>query len=208
MLDERSGLDDTQRLMGHAYDGIREYDNPLPAWWVWLFIGSIAYCVPYLFWYHFGIGPSVAEEYVADMGAFYEAQSEMLGNLEADQATILAFKDDENMMMGMSSMFRANCATCHGADGAGVTGPNLTDDFYINIKSIDDIHGVLHDGVIDKGMPAWAGNLNDNQMVLMTSYVAALRETDPAGGKAAQGSRIPAWPEGTPAAADEQDSGE
>ncbi len=201
MNGERTPVDDTERLMGHEYNGIREYDNPMPSWWVWSFIGSIVFCVPYLMYYHFGIGPSVEQEYEAEMGAFYDAQSALLGELEPDRATIVAYMGDRNMMLGMSSVFRANCVTCHGPGGRGGTGPNLTDDSYINIKVIEDLPIVIANGVDGRGMPSWSGKLTSNQVVLMAAYVASLRDGDSEGGSDPEGVVIPAWPVKTPAVA-------
>ena len=51
-------------LTGHDYDGIQEYDNPLPGWWKWLFVASIVFTPPYLFWYHGGAeGRTLADQY-------------------------------------------------------------------------------------------------------------------------------------------------
>ena len=96
--------------------------------------------------------------------------------------------------MGMAGLFKGNCGACHAADGGGGVGPNLTDDAYINIKELGDIHGLLERGVLAKGMPAWKGQLNDNQLVLMAAYVARLRGTTPASARAPQGTDIAAWP--------------
>jgi len=186
--------EDTAKLMGHAYDGIREYDNPLPGWWVWLFVLTIAFCFPYIAWFHLGVGPSLAEQYEAEVGAFYEEQMALLGELKADDATVLSFMGNEGQMMGIAGLFKGNCGACHGADGGGGVGPNLCDDSYINIRELGDIHGLLERGVLAKGMPAWKGQLNDNQLVLMTAYVAKLRGTHPAAPREAQGNVIAPWP--------------
>ena len=56
----------------HNYDGIEEYDNPLPGWWKWLFWLTIFFSVPYFFWYHIGEGSSLQEEYDTSVAVFLE----------------------------------------------------------------------------------------------------------------------------------------
>ena len=61
---------DQDHLLDHAYDGIQEYDNPLPGWWKWLFIASIIFTPPYFFFYHNGTeGRSMADRYDRNLAA-------------------------------------------------------------------------------------------------------------------------------------------
>jgi cytochrome c oxidase cbb3-type subunit 3 len=91
-------------------------------------------------------------------------------------------------------MFKANCAVCHAPDGGGRTGPNMTDDSYINIKKPEDFYRIIHDGVLAKGMPEWGKRFSQSQLILLASYVANLRGTTPRDPKAAEGSPVPPWP--------------
>jgi len=61
------------RLLDHSYDGIQEFDNPLPGWWKWLFWGSIAYSFVYVLFFHVGIGPSVYDDFDNARAAYFEA---------------------------------------------------------------------------------------------------------------------------------------
>ena len=79
---------DDSRLMDHEYDGIREYDNPLPGWWSWLFAGTIFFSIFYLAYYHIGVGPSVYDRYDAEGVAHLEKLLASFGGLEADDAGI------------------------------------------------------------------------------------------------------------------------
>lgn len=182
-------------LFDHAYDGIMEYDNPMPGWWVWLFVGSIVFSFLYVLYYHVGIGPSIYEKLEAEKAAYGQKLIERFGELEADEPTIAAMMRDENVMNSLSSLFKGKCAQCHAADGSGGVGPNLTDDAYINVKSLTDIARIITNGVEAKGMPAWDGQFSETQIVLMSAYVAHLRTTDPGGGREAQGEPIPPWPQ-------------
>ncbi|MHC5115114.1 MAG: cbb3-type cytochrome c oxidase N-terminal domain-containing protein [Planctomycetota bacterium] len=185
------------RLFDHEYDGIQEYDNPMPGWWVLVFWGTILFCFPYLAWYHVGVGPSIHDDYEAELAAYAQQLLETYGELEPDEATMLRFMDDDIAMTGMASLFKSKCAQCHLADGSGNVGPNLTDDHGINIKTMTDIYTTISDGVIAKGMPEWKGKLTDTEIVLLSAYVARLRR-NPLPGKAPQGDPIAPWPEAPP----------
>jgi cytochrome c oxidase cbb3-type subunit 3 len=181
-------------LLDHDCDGIREYDNPMPFWWSAVFWASIVLSVPYFAYYHAGgVGSTVAEEYDTEVGAFYEMQAAKLGNLKPDDATIMALSADRQKLLAGQTMFRANCATCHAPDGGGKTGPNLTDDFYINVKRPEDLFRVVRDGVEAKGMPKWGKRFSEVQLVLLSSYVASLRGSSPASPLKAQGDQVGAW---------------
>jgi cytochrome c oxidase cbb3-type subunit 3 len=190
-------------LFDHAYDGIMEYDNPMPGWWVWLFVGSIVFSGLYALYYHVGVGPSIYDKLEAERAAYGQQLIERYGQLEADEQTIATMMQEENVMNSMASLFKGKCAQCHAADGSGGVGPNLTDDYYINVNNLTDIARILTNGVEGKGMPAWEGQFSETQIVLMSAYVAYLRETDPGAGKQAEGEEIPEWPEPNPSEAEE-----
>lgn len=182
------------QLLDHDCDGIREYDNPMPFWWGAIFWGSILFSIPYFAYYHFGgVGTSMSEDYEAEVGAFYEMQAAKLGNLKPDAPTILALSHDEQKLLAGRNMFRANCATCHAPDGGGKTGPNLADDFYINVREPQDIFRVVRDGVTAKGMPDWGKRFSEAQLVLLSSYVVSLRGSSPAAPREPQGDRVAQW---------------
>jgi cytochrome c oxidase cbb3-type subunit III len=191
------------KILDHNYDGIREYDNPMPFWWSALFWASFLFSVPYFIYYHVGVGPTLNDNLEVEVGEFVEAQAAALGDLKPDAATILTLvQNDAKLKTGASVMFRANCATCHGPEGGGRTGPNLTDDAYLNVKTPEDIFTIIRDGVVAKGMPEWKKRYSEPQLVLLASYVASLRGTKPAESKEAQGMPAPAWsaPPATPPA--------
>lgn len=182
------------KLLASNYDGIREFDNPMPFWWTGLLWATVFFSAVYFVYYHLGAGATLDESYQAEVGAFVEEQAKALGDLEPDQRTILTLMDDPKLRLGGQVMFRSNCATCHGPEGGGRTGPNLTDDTYINVRSPEDIFRVIKDGVVNKGMPSWERRYSQAQLVLLASYVASLRGTRPVESKEAQGDRIAPWP--------------
>ncbi|HEB60311.1 MAG TPA: cytochrome C oxidase Cbb3, partial [Phycisphaeraceae bacterium] len=160
------------KLFDHDFDGIKEYDNPLPTWWVWLWVGSMIFSVFYILWYHVGNGPSIYDKLEKENARFGDAMMAKYGNLKPDEETILKFMNDNDAMSAISSLFKGKCAQCHVADGSGNVGPNLTDDYYIHVKKITDIPDVITKGVLAKGMPPWEGQLTETQIVLLSSYVA------------------------------------
>lgn len=179
----------------HNFDGIQEYDNPMPSWWKAIFWVTFFWSVPYFFFYHVGVGEDVDSAYQRDLGEFYEAQAAKLGDLKPDTTTIVALSHDPKMRLAGQALFRSNCATCHGADGGGGTGPNLTDDSYLNVKDVVDLHRIIADGLVGKGMPEWRSRFSEPQLVVLAAYVAGLRGTTPASPKAPQGEAIAPWPD-------------
>jgi cytochrome c oxidase cbb3-type subunit 3 len=180
---------DPSSVLDHNYDGIQEYDNPLPGWWVWTFWLTILFAFPYTVYYHFGEGPSLDQAYEAEVADHANQLLATYGKLAPDAPTILKYRDDAVAMAGMASLFRSKCAQCHRADGTGMVGPNLTDDRWINVKAVTDIAKVIQDGVVLKGMPTWKDQLTDTQIVLLASYVTKLAQS-PKPGKEPQGDAI------------------
>jgi cytochrome c oxidase cbb3-type subunit 3 len=185
---------DQERILDHDYDGIREYDNPLPGWWTWLFIISVAFSCLYILYYHIGVGSSIEEKYEDEVAAHYEKLLESLGEIRPDTATILQLSRNEEWMPAVGSMFAGNCAQCHGADGGGIVGPNLTDDHYKNIREPADFYTVIANGIAGTSMPAWGDRMSEPQMILLAAYAASLRGTTPAAPKAPEGNIIDPWP--------------
>lgn len=180
-------------ILDHGYDGIKEYDNPMPAWWTWSFWLCVLFSVPYFVYYHMGVGASIHADYEGEMGEFFEQQAALLGDLTPDAATLVGLFDDDRAIKGGANIFKTNCAVCHGQGGVGQTGPNLTDEVYLNIKTVEDIPVLIRDGLVAKGMPAWGAKLNETQLVIVSAYVASLRGTDDGSGKAPQGTPIAPW---------------
>ena len=186
--------DKSQSLTEHCYDGIQEYDNPLPGWWVWLFIATVLFAPVYWVYFHFGTeGRSTHDEYDRHMASIFELRFQEIGELQADRATILKYMKDPKWSAVGKVVYQTNCANCHGPDGGGAIGPNLTDHFWKNVKNVEDIARVIRDGAANGAMPAWKNRLShQNQIVLTAAYVASLRGQE-VSGKAAEGNEIPAW---------------
>jgi cytochrome c oxidase cbb3-type subunit 3 len=191
--------------LGHSYDGIREYDNPLPGWWKWLFVLTVVVSPFYLLYFHVG-GPnrSVHEQFAAALDANQKKKYADIGDLTPDAVTLVKYMKDPEWNEVGKSIYKMNCVSCHGAEGGGVIGPNLCDENYKHIKKVEDIVKVINEGVAGGAMPAWATRIpNKNDIVMVSAYVASLRGTSPANPKGPDGSPIAAWSAGdTPATGD------
>jgi len=193
--DDAHGLA-TGEITDHVYDGIQEYDNPLPGWWTLLFYGTIVFSFGYVFiafarpeW------TDVNLEYEAAKIRQQEREFALLGDLQPDRETLMTFLDGGEKAKFLSNgeaLFQVNCASCHGKNGEGNAGPNMTDDAYLNVTSLADIPQVVINGANGAAMPAWGGRLSMNEIVLVSAYVASLRGQEVAG-KAPEGEVIPAW---------------
>jgi cytochrome c oxidase cbb3-type subunit 3 len=194
--------------LGHSYDGIREYDNPLPGWWKWLFVLTVVVSPFYLLYFHVG-GPdrSVHEQFAAALDANQKKKYADIGDLTADAATLVKFMKDPEWNEVGKSIYKMNCVSCHGAEGGGVIGPNLCDENYKHIKKVEDIVKVINEGVAGGAMPAWATRIpNKNDIVMVSAYVASLRGNSPANPKGPDGSPIAPWSAGDAPAAGETPS--
>ena len=176
------------RLLDHEYDGIKEYDNPMPRWWLATFWVTIVFSILYVLNVP-GIGNGKGREadYRAEMAAAaaLAAKNDPLAGLTDDQLRTLA-ASAEGKAAG-SATFATMCASCHLADGGGLIGPNLTDAYWLHGGRPLEIIRTISDGVPAKGMPAWGKMLKPEQLKAVAAYVIALQGTNPAKPKAPQG---------------------
>lgn len=170
-------------LTDHTYDGIREFDNPMPGWWKALFWGSIVWSAAYWLYYENGVTPdrSVIAAYDRALAANMEKQFSEIGELKPDRATILKFLNEPKWLAFGKSVFQTNCVSCHGNNAEGKIGPNLTDDKWKNVSKVEDIAKVISHGAGGNAMPAWKDKLNENEIVLLTSYLLSVHGTVPPG---------------------------
>lgn len=165
-------------LMHHEYDGIRELDNTLPPWWLWMFYGTIVFAVVYLMHYHvLKTGDLQEVAYEKDVAAAqieideYKKKAGM--NITSSSAVLIT--DGAGLSEG-EKIYQAKCVTCHGDRGQGGTGANLTDKYWINGNQIGDLFGVISDGG-ENGMPTWSGQLNPLQIQNVASYILVKFDT-------------------------------
>ena len=112
---------DNDTLLDHNYDGIQEYDNPLPNWWLLTFAGTVIFAFIYVFHYQLGGGPNLSQELKEDMSelqAVVAAKGPVKGGLTNDDLA-KAFADSQNVSAG-KEVFAGKCASCHGEQGQGL----------------------------------------------------------------------------------------
>lgn len=177
------------RLIEHSYDGIQEYDNPLPRWWVYMFWATIVFSIFYWFNIGVGIGPGRIARYEADVAAARARYPTPAESSSPEELAALA-ANPQAIETGRQ-VFVANCASCHKADGGGLIGPNLTDNAWIHGGTLPEIHKTVTEGVLAKGMPPWGKLLKPDQVDAVTAFVASLKGTNPPGAKAPEGTVVP-----------------
>lgn len=185
---------DEDRLLDHEYDGIREYDNPLPRWWLIILWVSVVYSLIYVVNIIPGVGsgPGRVKNYENEMAAAlakYGDPSAAAKQNAVDDGTVRAAAADPAKLAAGQQTFVTYCASCHREDAGGNIGPNLTDDYWIHGGKPSQIHGTVANGVLDKGMPAWSAVLNPDQVLSVAAYVTTLHDTHPKDPKEPQGTK-------------------
>ena len=181
---------ESEMLLDHDYDGIKELDNKIPPWFSVLFYGTILFGIIYMLNFHvFGDGHVGADEYRAEMRqADLEHEILVKSGALLDENTITRLTDVGSISEG-KEIFNKNCVSCHGQHGEGLVGPNLTDVYWIHGGGIKNIFKTISNGVLQKGMPIWKNQLAPKQIQEVASFVMSLEGTNPPNPKAPQGNK-------------------
>ncbi|MGV8835560.1 cytochrome-c oxidase, cbb3-type subunit III [Cellvibrio sp.] len=187
------------KTTGHEYDGIEEYDNPLPRWWFWMFILTFVFSIGYLIIYP-GMG---AYEGLKDgEGKSWTSVNELRGHqAEAEKVYAETYgvyskmpieevaKNPDALKMGFR-LFSNNCAVCHGADGGGNPGfPNLTDKDWLYGGTPEKIHETIVLGR-KAAMPAWGSILGEEGVADVAEYVLKISDNDHDAARAEVGAKL------------------
>jgi len=171
-IDDVTGTETT----GHEWDGIKELNTPLPRWWLWTFYASIVFAIGYTIafpaWPLISsattgvLGYSTRAELIKDLDAAKAAQSQYVDKIAATPVADI-LKDDQLAQFARAagkSMFKVNCAQCHGSGAAGAVGyPNLNDDDWIFGGTIDQIYNTISHG------SRWAADA-DTHLAIMPNF--------------------------------------
>ena len=189
-LTKTESLDnEDQLLLDHDYDGIKELDNNLPPWWVYLFYACIIFGVVYMVRFEvlgadnqeMELKKEVAQAKI-DIAEYMKTAPDMM-----DEKTVTLLTDPADLAAG-KEIFTTNCAACHRADGGGQIGPNLTDDQWILGGGIKNVfHTLVNGGRDGKGMISWKGTLKPKEMQKVASYILSLKGSNPPDAKAPEG---------------------
>jgi cytochrome c oxidase cbb3-type subunit 3 len=160
---------------GHSYDGIEEYDNPLPSWWYWKFVLTIIFALGYLIYYP-GLGNWQGVSGWTSVGQYEKEQAAAEAKYGPIYAQFSEMSLDEvaanpeAVNMGRR-LYANNCSVCHGAEAKGSLGfPNLTDDDWLWGGSDEQIKTTLMQGRI-AAMPPWISVLGEQGVQEAAEYV-------------------------------------
>lgn len=179
---------------GHEYDGIEEYDNALPAWWMYLFVLTIIFGVGYLVIYP-GLGnfPGLLKwtqlkQHEQEVAAA-DAQFSTIYHAFSDQTIEGLAANPQAVQMGQR-LFANNCATCHGSDAGGTKGyPNLRDTEWLWGGTADAIKLSITAGRRAM-MPAWGAVLGEDKVMAVAKFVKAMSQGQQDGPSAAEGKTV------------------
>lgn len=182
---------ETEVMLDHEYDGIKELDNVLPPWWVYLFYGTIIFGCIYLFRFHVIKEYNQIEEFESQMEiARAEVEKYKLTApdiMSVDKVTLLT---DEASIAKGKELFATNCAACHKPDGGGSIGPNLTDEYWILGGGVKNIFNTIMEGGREgKGMVPWKATIKPSDIQKIASYIVTLQGSNPADAKPAEGDK-------------------
>lgn len=174
-------------VMDHDYDGIKELDNPPPRWIMLMFYITIGWSIiyaAYFFWLK--QGDSQDAEYMRK--SEQHDQKYQIASLDAD--ALVAFTDEASLAEGKQIYTDMACMACHGINGEGnAIGPNLADKYSIHGCDIQSVFSIIKNGEPAKGMTAFKGQISDEKIQKVASYVMTLVGTNPANAKEAQGEK-------------------
>jgi cytochrome c oxidase cbb3-type subunit 3 len=168
----------------HVYDDIEEEDNHLPNWWLAILFGTILFGFGYWIVFHSGHYLSGPREQYADDVALLNAKL-ALANPTSEEAMLALSKDPTAIEAG-KKIFTTTCVACHGPEGAGLVGPNLTDKFWLHGNKATQILETVKKGYPEKGMPTWGKVIGDEGARNVTAFVLTLKGKN-LPGKAPQG---------------------
>ena len=201
--DPAKKLKDDVATTGHSWDGIEEYDNPMPRWWVWIFIITIIWSVGY--WIAYPAWPGIKSSTAGLLGyssranvateiSEFEARNEQFF-VQLVETDLEDLRDNDELhrfaVNAGASVFRAQCSQCHGSGGAGVQAagyPNLLDDDWLWGGTYEDILATVTWGIRNEDypdarwseMPAFGrdGLLDDTEIDQIVHHVLSLSGSD------------------------------
>ena len=174
----------------YVVDGIKEYDNPMPSWWLILFYATIIFAGIYLVVVEVMDKYTLQNELRNDRSEYAALIAKQEEQRQAEGGSLEDKFKDANMIAAGKDIYMTNCSPCHGAEGQGVVGPNLTDNYWIHGGQPADIVKTVVDGVPAKGMIAWKPILGVEKVEQVSAYVYSLVGTNPPNPKAPEGDLV------------------
>ena len=188
--EKKNNTNDTQNetSSSHFYDGIEELNNPSPKWIILIFLVTIAFALIYAVHYfgYPGNKKDQVSEYERKTAAFEEKKAAMK---QTNAANSVQMDESEILAAGASLYAEKGCIACHGMNGEGNNiGPNLTDEFWLNGCSEDEVIKIITEGKPEKGMTPYKSMMSEDQINHLSKYIlSSLVGSNPANAKALQG---------------------
>ena len=155
----------------HSYDGIHEYDQRLPRWWLLTLYGAIAFAA--IYWFALDVKSFTGRdnEQVDSMMAAIQAKK-LASSIDVNNDELFwEMSDNADFVASGKAIYDANCVACHGAELQGGIGFNLVDSEWVHGAAPSQIYTTVSQGVPDKGMQAWEGQLGQKKIVEVISYI-------------------------------------
>lgn len=179
--ENKSSGDEDIKVRAHTYDGIQEYDQRLPNWWLLTFYGAIVFSIGYWFYYeHAHMAESDGQKVVAELARIEAVK--LSSNLVIDDASLWQMSRSPVFVEAGRVSYQSLCAACHmpnlggPAEMATAIGPSLVDGAWVHGGTPVDIHRVIDQGVLAKGMPAWGPVLGPKKTAEVTAFVLSFHE--------------------------------
>jgi cytochrome c oxidase cbb3-type subunit 3 len=167
------------QVRAHTHDGIEEYDNRLPNWWLFILYGSIVFAVGYWLVFHtLGIAELPRAKYNDEMAAAAEEQLARMAEGGTTNESLQLMSTLPDKVAEGRRLFETYCVVCHADQGQGNIGPNLTDQYWIHGPTPMDHRAVVTNGVLDKGMAAWGRQLGPRRVDLVVAYLVSISNTN------------------------------
>jgi len=166
-------------LRNHEYDGIQEFDNRLPNWWLWTFYGAIIFTVLYWFsWYDADLMKDDGARVDAQMEKVEEIRLAAIGDLSPE--SLWQMSGNSGFVAKGEEVYQSKCATCHGPNLEGGIGLSLVDDNWRWGNNPISIYTMVAEGSPDKqsGMQAWMNELGPQKVSQVTAYVLSHHTID------------------------------
>lgn len=186
--------DEQNQLLEHDFDGIREFNNPPPPWLMWLFYITIIFAAFY--WFNMQVfkkGLTSEQRYEKEMAKAEAVLSQKaeIEKVAAETSKIEFLTDADNLAAGEKIFAGKVCITCHGnqLEGKEGLGPNLTDAYWIHGNKVTDLIKIITEGNIQKGMTPYKGQLSDEEMLQVASYIWSKQGSNPENAKAPEGEK-------------------
>jgi cytochrome c oxidase cbb3-type subunit 3 len=162
---------DKPTLKPHIYDGIQEYDQRLPNWWLYTLYGAIIFSIAYWFYYDQSLVGSTDVQLLEYQLAQVE-QARLAGAIaDLDNATLWKISRNAEITTAGKESYAINCASCHGERLQGGIGLNLVDNEWVHGSDPMQIFATIKNGYAPKGMPAWGPVLGDKKIAEIAAYI-------------------------------------